>query len=310
VPSALFEGYESSQRRCGKKGGKFKGMETEIQFADSRKTYGNDRYVLAQLGADARLDWVAELRAFLIKPELKFRDFDPERHRVQQRPDLWRRVVRGVQQAEIYVTERDTYLVAAQMDFEEQGAEMGVDFQPRDVWREAGKLLVQLSPIGSLATFARYDVLSDNTTLNRATFLDVGTLYDRVGGKFNDAVVLATRADAALHGVVAEISRRDWIDPRTALYRAGGVVFDTEHSKSIALMNEVSATVGSPFGWGRIRTLSHQVAIFREMDTRQLDHLQAADMAAGWAARMLDEGSTYEKVASFFRSVRVNGRIV
>jgi hypothetical protein len=50
-------------------------------YGDSSRT-GDDKYVLAQFRSDASLAWVSELRAFLVKDELKYKWFAPERHRV------------------------------------------------------------------------------------------------------------------------------------------------------------------------------------------------------------------------------------
>jgi hypothetical protein len=63
-------------------------------YGDSSRT-GDDKYVLAQFRSNASLAWVGELRAFLVKGELKYKWFVPERHRVMSQLRHSRRSLRS-----------------------------------------------------------------------------------------------------------------------------------------------------------------------------------------------------------------------
>ncbi len=252
-----------------------------------------------------------ELRTYLIKPELKYGDFVRERYRLQRNKELWARLVRGVKQAEIFITNRSDYLCLAYFRYLDQGAEPGVDFSRGDVGREAAKIVLEHSPLSAIPLLA-YDFLSDNSHSHSYKRFDTVEMLERAGGKLNDAVVLATRSHAALDAIIQQVSDETGYGAGLGCYFGGHImaapsgVFDIEHAKSLTVLNDVGGALRRSL-WLPVRRLP-SARLFLEMDTRGVDHLQAADLAAGWACEMLDDGATYEKLADFFFSVKVNGR--
>ena len=70
---------------------------------------GDDKYVIAQFRHDSPMEWVARLRAFLVKDELKYRDFRPRQHEIQANRALWKSVIDGIERAEITVVDPFEY---------------------------------------------------------------------------------------------------------------------------------------------------------------------------------------------------------
>lgn len=84
-------------------------------------------------------------------------------------------------------------------------------------------------------------------------------------------------------------------------------VFDSEHPKTAAVLNEVVTVISTKLSeaWP-LTPLVARTPLIKEVDSRGIDHLQAADMAAGWAREMLETGSL-RALADKFEHVWVNG---
>ena len=80
-------------------------MTVRIGYGDSCQT-GDDKYVLAQFRADAKLDWVIDLRKFLQLPELKYKAYAPQKQKVASNSELQRSINKGLAQAEITIIDR------------------------------------------------------------------------------------------------------------------------------------------------------------------------------------------------------------
>jgi hypothetical protein len=108
---------------------------------------GDDKYVIAQFRQDDPIEWVADLRAFLVQDELKYKTFQPKRHWVQSNKWLWRRVQAGIERAEITIVDPSVYEQIIRFDLEESGAEYGGDFDDRTVNELTSNALIEDSPL-------------------------------------------------------------------------------------------------------------------------------------------------------------------
>lgn len=289
-------------------------------YGDSSQT-GDDKYVIAQFRADANLAWVAELRAFLMKDELKYKWFHPERHRVEANSKLWKRVQDGVHQAEITIVDPHRYRDYALMEFLEQQAIPGVDFDTRALNDLCGDYIIDGSPIGIVRGFDDVfmaSVFFDSSRLTADSFTPTG-LKRRAGGKLKDAIVLAARS----HAMIAPSEMLDLITTchgptgpdflsRLRKIRQLARVFDVEHPKSLPILNEfterLAVAAGVPPHMSRLMFRSGLVF---ESRSEGQDHIQAADIAAGWAVDLLTlTNGDFRTLAQRFAWVGVNGVVV
>src|ERR1700722_15287304 len=258
-------------------------------YGDSCRT-GDDKYVIAQFRSDASLSWVGELRAFLMKDELKYKWFHPERHRVMSHPALWKRVESGVQQAEITIIDPRSYRDFAIGELLEQQAVPGVDFDLETINEISGRYIIEWSPVGRIGAFS-LDWLADNTTVEDAMDFTPEGLRKRAGGKQRDAVVLAARSHAMVSpSELSEILSSHFgggrLDFQTGMKYVTDVtrVFDVEHPKSLPILNEFVQRLAHTAGVPRsIAHIMQRTKAVYERSSHEIDHLQAADIAAGWA---------------------------
>lgn len=148
---------------------------------------------------------------------------------------------------------------------------------------------------------------------------DAATIRKRSGGKLKDVVVLTARA----HSMLSPTEKYEL--HYMALTPYGGRlfmrnqdriasmsrVFDTEHGKSLPILNEFIDRVAhmSKVHTG-VSLRSPELAV-RELSSANSDHLQAADFAAGWSADLLvATDSDYRTLASKVRWAGVNGIVI
>ena len=290
-------------------------------YGDSCQT-GDDKYVIAQFRSDADLNWVGELRAFLVKDELKYKWFHPERHRVRSNPKLWPRVEKGVHQAEITIMDPLVYRDLALEFYLEQQAIPNVDFDLRAINELSGEYIIHDSPLGFVGSFDRNflnSLLLDSTRVRSTSSFTPAVLKTRAGGRLKDAVVIAARS----HAMISPSEMNELIDDCTDgagpsfLSRLKRIqqmsrVFDVEHPRSLPILNEFSERLANVAGVPDSMTL----AIFRggfvsEHGSLDHDHIQAADIAAGWAVDLLTlTNGDYRSLAQRFAWVGVNGVVI
>jgi hypothetical protein len=272
---------------------------------------GSDKYVIAQFRSEADLDWVSRLRAFFQKDELKYRDFQPERHRVQSKPELWASVVKGIGQAEITITDPRPYEDFAYWELVDQQAVLGYDFDQRTIKEMAGRSMIEWSPLGRVAALSLDWLIGQNKVKD----LTADGLHRRAGGKRHDAVVLAGRSHAMLSPSEMSEILSLYINGASAIpsNRMKDIdrlsrVFDDEHKPSLPILNDLVDQVAYLVGANRAGP--KQVSV-KEMPSRDIDHLQAADMAAGWAVDVLTyTNGDYRTLAAQFAWVGVNGVVI
>jgi hypothetical protein len=278
---------------------------------------GDDKYVIAQFRQDAPMEWVGELRAFLVKDELKYKHFQPERHRVQSNRPLWKRVVAGIERAEITIVDPFLYENSVLFDLEEKGAEYGYDFDLRDLHERTSDAMLERSPLGA-AQFGQYGFLNNALARERRGDFSTEHIKRRIGGKRRDAIVTSARA----HAMVTPSEKWELIricsgfGMPSLLERMGVIekmarVFDVEHPKSAEILNEFSDRIAEAvhLPYMSMRYGSRRVVNEERSDT--IDHIQGADIAAGWAVDtlMLTNGD-YPALAKQFVWVSVNGVVI
>jgi hypothetical protein len=318
-------------------------------YGDATTTEGGPfcEYVLAQFRSDANLTWVGETRSALNVDELKWKAIKGERPRLKSNEDFWSAIRAGVREATIIVVDPKPLQTKVRLGFLADGAAEGHDFDLSDIIDGCATAMVADTPIACLPSelarvFGRYPMklygAFDDFTPD--------ALRKRVGPGLRDARVLAARAHATfdLPGV-NDGSTRDLFRLPTARAAMKQLLstsrhFDEEHAKSAAVLNEASDIIaesledayngtycladGSVVGYGAVTTSGTVTAawsvgtspislakkpLVTECGSTSIDHLQAADIAAGWAREMLETGDT-RALARFFRRVLVNGAVV
>jgi hypothetical protein len=286
-------------------------------YGDSCVT-GDDKYVIAQFRHDAPMAWVGELRAFLVQNELKYKHFAPQRHRVQANAALWKRVKAGVEQAEITIIDPVSYRKYAFHDFRRKGAEYGHDFNDRGVFEQASRALIEFSPLRAAQLYERDRLMFAGTACETTSF-STAEIIRRVGGKHNDAVITAARA----HAMISPSEKRQLIrlcarstrlglgyypEDGAEIIRKIGRVFDVEHAKSVDLLNDFSERIAEAVGISYNLFFDSPERAVSEAKSERIDHIQAADIAAGWAVdTLLLTRADYKVLAKQFAWVAVNG---
>jgi hypothetical protein len=302
-------------------------------FGDSSKTEGPTRkYVLAQFRADADLGWVVGLRAALAIDELKYKAVEEARPRLKRDEDLWAAVLAGVSQATIVISDPAPHQESLRQALLADGAKEGTDFGLGELVRGSAHALIAGTPIAFLPN----ELLKSGAFYGRpvASLLDFSPrwIQDQIGDGLNEAMIFSARAHATFDVATRDrnaVSTRDifaspmsWLIFREMLATAR--VFDTENPKTTDLLNRASDEIaGFVLDWigstgfsqrRRPGLAAHLVNVsdqplVSEADSNSIDHLQAADVAAGWARAILDTADM-TSIMKLFECVISNGQIL
>jgi hypothetical protein len=306
-------------------------------FADGTRTrpsrgLGLRTYVLARFSSSASFEWVKRARSFLVKTELKYRDLGSAgfdlvlaRFPSYEAADLGRLLIREASTATIFLADSESYaqeIVSAKL---KEGAEYAYDFGIPDVIRETAEQMIRDIPLYRLKPYEISEVIEPFSAFSyrfksRTRFnmrprsaMEPPRILQQIGGKLRDAEVFAARAyclldvgDRKTHQSVPEerLYSRLTLAGRGVLESALAVpmVFDRDHAASIVVLNEsihALQRTDLPF-----ETNFEQ--LIREEDSRAVDALQAADIAAGFARDLLDRKGL-RALAAQFRRVLLNG---
>lgn len=296
-------------------------------YGDSTRT-GDGKYVLACFRADASLGWVVELRSFMNKPELKYKDYLPRRHHVASNAALQANLNKGLAEAELTIVDGNRYKALAYVDLIDQGAEPGGDFDLNTLHRMAADGMLRDSPFSLRPEEAYLGLPADGSIkkLTRQRFSDAleelpafdpNEIRERAGGKLRDVQVLAARA----HSMLSPTEFRELRLAICSPIYAGGLprnmerlkklahVFDVEHAKSVPLLNELVGQIAEASGVPRgIAAHMASATPIREAPSTSSDHIQAADFAAGWAADLLvATNNDFRALARQVRWITLNG---
>lgn len=279
-------------------------------YGDASVTEGGRlrKYVLAQFRADANLEWVRD--------ELKYRDFTAARPRLRARRELWARVENGVGQATVIVIDPQPYDVALREVLRDERIGPPEGFDERFIVDECATALIRDTPIAYLPS-----ELMKAVPWTR--FMPIGSLYNfapdeirrRIGRGLREAMIFAARAHAMFD--LDTVQRH--VEATPLIYRSPVVqvtlaellstarVFDKENQETVDVLNEAAEEIAKNLAEGILadENVTSQPLV-TEIDSRQIDHIQAADIAAGWAREML-ELSDIRFLAGRFECVWVNG---
>ena len=288
-------------------------------YADSCETGGGPlrKYILAQYASDAIFEWVRELRAKLVKEELKYRDFRDARPKLEADRSFWNRVRDGVGQATVVVIDPEPFASSVEQYFHEQQAEPGIDYTDADVIDMCATAIIAGTPIAYLPTKMACDIrwsyYAPVTDVSTFTPLEIRR---KLGGGLRDAKILAARAHAMFDlkksdGTVTA-TRDVLLSPLRQVLLLELLhttrIFDAEHPRSTDILNEAASAVAN----GMADTLPvwpQGTSLVREVDSRAIDEIQAADIAAGWARELAELGDL-RSLGGTFRRVYVNGRLL
>lgn len=287
-------------------------------YGDATKTEGGPlrKYILAQFREDANLDWVGRLRALMVVDELKYAHFREFRPRLKKDKDLWSRVEKGVGQATIIVIDPEPIQAAIREALKTEGAEEGHDFNSDTLIGKCATAIVKGTPIAylpsemvkviPLSSYDNYGTLENYTPEN---------ILAKLGGSLSAASIFAARAHATFDVeslTSIEISTRDAFHSPLSHVILAEVVsttrfFDRENISSVKVLNEITNVISDQIeAYFPDISIAKKGDIIREVDSKAIDHIQAADIAAGWARDML-EVSDERALAHMFEKVWVNG---
>jgi hypothetical protein len=210
---------------------------------------------------------------------------------------MWAKFDKGVQQAEITILDPRAYESVLIDEWLDQRAEPGIDFDQRTLNEEVGLFMLRLSPL-SIASHTPFDFYFEQMAFDGRFPPDSDIEFNefspadikrRAGGRLRDATVLAARAHAMLspserREMVAICSRASNVPfgTRRALLARMCRIFDIDHPNSVPILNEFSERVSHAAGMRNAASVlrgAHKMV--SESDSRNVDHIQAADMAAG-----------------------------
>ena len=287
-------------------------------FGDATSTEGGSlrKYVLAQVRSDADLEWVRELRGRLVKDELKYLDFKAARPRLREERALWSRIERGVAQASIIIIDPAPVEEEIRQFLQSEiGRQSAGRLDDRVITDLCSTALVANTPIAylpeNLARAVPWEAYEPIGSLDSYTPQQIRM---RIGGGLQQAKVFAVRAHA-----VFDLTSGDRLMATDAVFRSPLApvmlaellstvrAYDEESPATLDVLNDAAnqialAIEGGFPDWGA----GGPTPLIREVSSRAIDELQAADIAAGWARDALEVGDVRSLGAQFER-VWANG---
>lgn len=287
-------------------------------FGDSTKTEGPlQKYILAQFRSDSELDWIGRLRAAMVVDEIKYGNFTKVRPRLRSDQDLWARIEKGIAQATIIVIDPKPIQSSVRTALTAKGAIEGQDFGKKEIVDRCATAIINGTPVAYLPSeMARiipwnsYEPLAD---FNQFTSAGIRA---KIGDGLVAAQIFAARAYATFDVKSSDTGMQSltdvWRSPLAEVVLAEVLaterVFDTEHPRTAEILNEMTVEISNRLTseWPLIPRPA-KTSLIKEVDSRAIDHLQAADLAAGWAREMLETGDA-RSLGTRFERVWVNGQ--
>lgn len=289
-------------------------------YADSTRTPGDPlgrKYILAQYRSDADLEWVRETRARLVVDELKWSAFKQSEPKLRTDRRLWSRIESGISDATIIVIDTDRVLWGMTARALSDGAEL-IELEQQSmesIVDSCAAAIVGSTPIAYLphnlvrvVPWTRLQLLDD-----LGSFTPEG-IREKIGAGLRQAQIFAARAHAIFDLATEddEAVRTDDVfrSPlaRVMLAELLGTprTFDVEDPNTLPLLNEAAATIADALAVSLPETNTGS-SLVQEADSRDIDEMQAADVAAGWASDLLQRGDE-KSLAARFKRIWVNGR--
>lgn len=225
---------------------------------------------------------------------------------------IWASIEKGVGQATIVVVDPEPVERSVRERFAADGAVEGEDYELKDVHEQTGLALVAGTPVAWLPEELARALGHSSTTFERFA---PETIRARLGPRLSAAAIFSARAHATFDVAVIDQSLRSTRDAfRSPLARlilrellATRRVFDREHVDSVNILNEASDEIADRLtGHLGLPEAARNEPLVREADSRAVNHLQAADIAAGWAREVIDNAGM-RSLGDRFERVWVNG---
>ncbi|MGD0662053.1 MAG: hypothetical protein ABSD38_28685 [Syntrophorhabdales bacterium] len=289
-------------------------------YGDSTITEGAPlvrKHVLAQFRSDADLEWVRRLRAVLATEELKYINLREARPKLKRDKDLWHRVESGVAQATVVVIDPDPIEAEIRTSLKREKLTAQDGFDERAIIENCATAIIARTPVAYLP----YELFH---AVPWGTYYPIGSLEDfapetikmQIGGGLRHAMLFSARAHAIfdLQSLDSSVSTT-WDIFRSPLARVCFAellsterTFDQENPRTIQVLNKMADEIASAIGEqlplaGQLTT----APLVKEVDSRAIDELQAADIAAGWAREILETNEAVT-LGQRFERVWINGR--
>ncbi len=277
------------------------------------------KYILAQLPDDVSLDWLIDVRSLCDVSELKWKLFQARREHLQGKTELWPRIQASMRSATIVIINPGEVESSLRLELNSQGAEEGLDFDQQGLTKICATAIIAGTPVAYLPNHLSetLGLYPQDLYLSFDKFSPL-QIQKRVGGNLRDAKIFAARAHAIFDVDSLAFQRHSTTDVfkspgaslvfRELLSTQRG--FDNEHPKSTVVLNEAAETIA-----GALKNVltspgkTTENLLVKEYDSRDIDFLQAADIAAGWAHELVALGD--ERALGYtFGRVIINGRIM
>lgn len=271
------------------------------------RPHGHRSYLLAQVSEDAPLEWVAEARTMLGVDELKFGSFAAKHEWLKGCTDVWSGFEATLKATTLIMVDTQPFLNA--ISSSSYAEDLHHAFTPvgqAEIFERAGRLLLSRVPFTRMG--ARLDEL--DLRLDKSALEGDGRGVDEhfrlLDGRLRQIGIFAARSEAVFDTPVAR-GHTAPTSPFEAVVLLEGQAglrdvlrmrrcFDRESPRVTSLLNESTAQLAT---YVDVQPFEGQEPLIVEDDSTELDGLQAADVAAGWAKHQLEYASVSTAVATF-----------
>jgi hypothetical protein len=289
-------------------------------FADSCKTEGRPlarKYVLAQFRSDAEFEWVRQLRSILVTAELKYKKFLEARPKLRTQRELWKKIESGVGQATIVVIDPDPIEAEVRPILTSNKASPDDAVIERLIIDKCATAIIRDTPVSYLPN-ELFHAVPWGAYQPIASLADFApeNIKKEIGGGLRETMIFAARAHAifdlpSMDSYTA--STRDvFRSPLASILLAELLAtqrhFDNENSNTTTVLNRAADTIATALGEQLpiVGAITDKPLVI-EVDSKAIDEIQAADIAAGWAREILETNDPKTLGARFDR-VWINGR--
>jgi hypothetical protein len=263
-----------------------------------------------------RLDWLVELRAHLQVCEVKHRVLVSERARLMVNPGLLERMYLGLCRATVVIVDPQPVATAITLRNWSEGMVDGHGYELADVIRECAKVVIRRSPLARATRALQLPSDQGSAPVGRGVRLTADEIQSMIGSTgLRPACAFAVRSGAAFD-VPSNRDKAMDLERVLASPQSVGLLnevvstprwFDRETPGVLAAINRVGRVVAARLPPNLVHASASGAPLAQEEDSRQSDHLQAADLAAGHARELLDGGLSPADLGSLFSAVWYNG---
>jgi len=253
----------------------------------------------------------------LVTEELKYVQFREARPKLRTQKSLWQRIENGVGQATIVVIDPSPIEAQVKHYISSEGLTPRDGITDKLIIETCATAIIKLTPVCYLPQELSFAV-PWGTYQPIASLADFAPdkLKERIGGGLQQAMIFAARAHAIFDLPTLDTSMSSTRDvfrsPLARLLLAELLAterhFDNENPKTAFLLNQAADEIAIALGEQLpvVGTLTDKPLV-TEVDSKAIDEIQAADIAAGWARDIL-ETSEPSTLGTRFDRVWVNGQ--